>query len=107
VTAPNRVPTFQQAGGLSNLIGDLEGRVDRVQISGALGPVPDVTEECTSDCTNSCVTCNTCISCDTCTCTCIVCEPGGGRLTDGCFPTGGPTLGGGTTGSINPGGGWG
>jgi hypothetical protein len=61
---------------IEDLLGGLEGRVDRVTIP-ARGPQDDepivITDGCTS---NTCITCNSCATCNTCTCTCLFCEGG-------------------------------
>ena len=82
-------PRVEFDGRLSDLLGNLESRVDRVTVNRPV-PVPVGSDDCT-ECTESCLTCGTCISCDTCTCSCIF----------DCGDTGA----GGTGGLVRPGGG--
>jgi hypothetical protein len=68
---------------IDDLLGGLEGRIDRVTIpaSGGAQASPVITDGCTQ---NTCLTCNSCATCNTCTCTCLFCEGGleGGGVGD-------------------------
>jgi thiazolylpeptide-type bacteriocin precursor len=66
---------------IDDLLGGLEGRVDRVTLPprGLEDEPIVITDGCTS---NTCITCNSCATCNTCTCTCLFCEGGAGGLGD-------------------------
>jgi hypothetical protein len=56
---------------IDDLLGGLEGRIDRVTLPPEGREDIVITDECTQ---GTCLTCNSCATCNTCTCTCLFCE---------------------------------